>query len=233
MFMVNEVITQGAKIGVETTTPFGKISWYVTLVFLFILIVWSSIQAVEEKSVFPFFDNFLFRILGSDHKIGESVDNLNDSKIEGLGGGVFSSGFWRGLWVRLVFWFEIVINLWFLGVLVYLLYLFFAWVNNTNPMLNWLFAIMVFVVLNFVVGLLFFVMNHAGETLPGDRLVSFNLAVSESYPFEGVVKLVGHLWSRDLFSRGVDVVNSPAGELVGLIPGNSNFTNVSVNGGVN
>ena len=193
----------GAKVATKVVSPFDKWSLMITSFFLLALIVSSSIESIKQDSFYPFVDGVLLRIVAPDHNIGNKVDELptiapltEESKPFEI-----IKYYWKKYFV---FWFDIILNLWFMLMLVYWINKGFENIYNASPVINWFLAIIFFALIQLIIGLAMYAPNHAGETLPLDKVAIWNDVFSESYPFEGIIKLIKHSVNGDLFKRVVD-----------------------------
>jgi len=198
-------------------TPFGRINTYITLGVLAFLIVYSCILAVRQDSVLPIVEGVLFKTIGADHSISSALDKLDPILTEDSGS--FLSRQWFSYWrAQIVLWTDIIISLWFIYIFIYLIYIIISKVNIEAPAFNVLSAIIIFAVLQLIVGLAMFPMSLAGTTVSGDKLVILSDAFASSYPFEGVVKLVSRIVSGSLFDRIYAFTVSDIGEIVTNVP---------------
>lgn len=215
--MVNEAVAVAGKAGFSLATPFGRINMWITLGALLFLVVYGSIQSVQEKSVYPLLDAVVFRTVGADHSLSQSLDALppivTDVQPKFLSGAWFS--YW---WAMFVLWLNILIALYFIFLIIFVLYKLFVGLNNTNPLMNVAYAIIVFGVLEVIVGLALYPTLLAGQVMPSDKMTILNDAFSHSYPFEGVVKLVSRIVSGSLFDKLYAFIGSPIGNIVTNLP---------------
>jgi hypothetical protein len=190
---------------------------WISIIVLAFLVVYGSIQAVQQKSVFPLMDSVLFRTIGADHKISQDLDSLNPILTE-PSPKFLTSGWFSYWWRMFVLWLDIIIALWFIYIIIFALYKLFEGLNNTNPLMNVGYAIILFAILQLIVGLLIYPMSLAGQTLPDDKVAIMNDAFSHSYPFEGVVKLVSRIIDGKLLDKAYAFVQSDVGQIITNVP---------------
>lgn len=213
---MNEMVSGGLKAGVNVASPFGRTSMYITLFFLGFLVIFSAIKSYREHSVYPLLDGVVFRTVGADHTLSQSLDSLDPVLVSEHK--MFSRE-WFSYWLAMLrLWWNILVSFWFIFVVLYGLYKLFSFVNIEAPLMNWLYAILFFAVLQLIVGLALYPVSMAGQTLPSDKVVVLNDAFSVSYPFEGVVKLFSRLINGSLFDSVYAFVNSDTGKIVSNIP---------------
>lgn len=224
--MEESVVVAGASAGAKGAgillSPFGRINLIITVSLLLILGIVGVIEGFEQHSFFPVLDRTVFQIVGADHKIGQSVDLLESVERPHFQG-FFNKSFPSYLWFWLKFWSLTIMNLYFIFACGYLIYIIFKSFDNTNLVKNITLAVIVFLLLQFFVGLLMFSMSMAGKTLPDNRVDVLNEEILASIPMEGTFKLVKHIINKDLFYKIIEVAETPIGTAITNVPINSSI----------
>lgn len=213
---MNEFVSTGAKVSGTFFTPFGRINLYITLAVLSFLVIYGSFQSVQQKSIYPLLDAVIFKTVGADHKISESLDSLDPILVSDHK--PLSSEWFSYWWAMFLLWFGVLVSLWFIFIVLFALYKLFEGLNNTNPLMNVGYAVVLFAILQVVVGLALYPTLMAGKVMSNDKVAILNDAFSHSYPFEGVVKLVSRIVSGGLFDKAYAWLNTPQGQLVSNVP---------------
>lgn len=214
---MNEAIATVGSGAVKIASPFGRLNLIITLFALSILIVSSAIQCFRQDSIFPLFDGALFRIVGADHKLSQDLDALPSNLADGAPG-LLSKGWFSWVWNIILLVLNVLLTLWFIYIIIYALYKLFYGLNNTNPLMNVAYAIIIFMILEIIVGLLLYSTSLAGKTVVDDKQEIMGDAISSSYPLEGIVKLAVRLWNGNIFDKAYAAINSPTGVLITGIP---------------
>lgn len=216
-------------------SPVGKINVAVTSILLIILVIVGISESVEQHSLYPIFDRTFVKIISADNQISHDIDDLESSARPVRPSSIISSSFPVWLWFWCVFWFQIISSIWFIWFVGWIIYNLFNSLNAVSSARNLVLTIFSYLIISMFTGLLLFNMSLAGLTMPSSRMQIFNLELMNSYPLHGVVKLVSHFYSRDLFTRVADwATDNGFGRMVSNIPSSLNISNTSVNlsGGV-
>lgn len=221
----------------KALTPGGRIAFYFTIGFVLLLTVLGAVKSIQERNIYPLVENTLFRWVGADHILGKDVEALKNAP-QFTKGKFLSREWWSDfnpLWYRVKFWFDVLLNIYFMVLLIYLLFKVYMSLNSSLPAINVLLALVTFALLQVVVGLAFFGLNldtyyptinissvgynesHA-IIVPKDKVSILNDEFRRSYPFEGVISLVNHLMGNDLFSRTGEFEESLVGKIILDIP---------------
>lgn len=206
-----------AKGAMTVGTPFGKINTTITVFVLMFLLIYGSVKSVEQRSVYPLMDSLIFKTVGADHKLSQSLDSLDPVLTEGSPK-FLSTGWFSYWWQMFVLWFDVLVSLWFIWIVIYALYKLFGLINIESSAVNFLYAIATFGLLQLLVGLALYPTTLAGQTMPSDKVVILNDAFGHSYPFEGVVKLGSRIVRGDIFDRVYAFTQSDLGQIVTNVP---------------
>ena len=226
------------KLSFKALTPYGRIAFYVTILFIVVLAVAGAVESVNRKSYYPFLENTVFRWVGSDHVIGKDVEALKNAPVFAENVKFLSKEWWGNfspLWYRFSFWLDVILNLYFMFVIIYVFYKVFMTTNSSLPALNIIYAFVLFALLQLLVGLAFFGVNldvyypsvdfqdsvnvsYHAVVIPDNRIDLLNDMFGRSYPFEGSVSLVNHLFRGNLFDRTNEFEDSLAGKILMDVP---------------
>lgn len=209
-------------------SPLGRVNLIVTaVVFLFLAFVGVS-ESFEQHSGYPFFEKALLPIIGADTSISIMVDDLNTNPTPSFDGYV-SKSFPSYLWFWIKFWFVAICNLWFIYFFIWLLYGCWSLTNNSLMLRNVLLAVGSFILISLFIGMVMYNVRLSGICLPDSKSENFNHLLANSYPLNGVSKLVVRFVDRDLFNRIVGWSNSGFGKIVTSIPNSPNILNDTLN----
>jgi hypothetical protein len=237
VFMVEPVIVSGAvagaKVGGTIFTPFGKWTLIITSVFFAVLVVIGIFQSVEQKSLYPLFEQTILKIAGADSQLGSLVDRVEGSDRPLKPSSIVSKEFppYIFFWCKIIF--EVVTNLWFMYFFGWLLYLGFSSLNSSLVLRNIILTLVAYMVISMIVGMMMYNIALSGYCLPSDKVKNFGLQLSHSYPFSGSIKFFSHLFSKDLFFSVGSWMDSDLGRLIVDIPSSNvsvNVSGVAING---
>lgn len=201
----------------KVASPFGRINIYVTLFFLAFLIIYFGIQSIHQHSVYPLFNGIIFQTIGADHKLSQELDNLPVVLTVGHYK-IFSTQWFSYWWHMIILFLDVIMTIWFLYVILYGLYRLFSFVNIESQLTNWVYAIVFFLILQILVGLAIYPTTLAGQKMPNDKVKILNDAFKNSYPFEGMIKLISRIIHGDIFDKIYAFTASDLGKIVTGIP---------------
>lgn len=219
MSLVGSASATAGKGALGFISPIGKFGIYITIVAFLIIAGVSVAESVKEKSWFPLFDGIVLRFLGADHKIGEEVRALQVAEPI-VWSKWFSTEFWQDLWRKVLFWFDVVMNFYFIYVMIFLFFLVFNAINSSQGGINVVLAIFLFAVFQVVIGLVLYPLSMSGQVLPESKVDVLNDAMGVSYPFEGTISMFSHLFGGDLFPKVSKFVDTPVGGFLIDVPDN-------------
>lgn len=226
--VVEEGIEVGKKVGMFAFPSFEKITLIITAVVFSVFIIIGSIQSIEQKSFFPLADNTVFRIAGADHKIGQSITGIYQDTYP-KGDHWYSWQTIKWAWHWFLFWLGIVANIWFIFFIIYGIYWIAQKINDTSKVRSIIIAVTLFMLIQILVGLLFYAMSMAGHEIKNDKIAILNDAIGHSYPFEGMTKMIVFFVNKDNFQKIYNLANTPIGQAITNIPEGYNLTNATGN----
>jgi hypothetical protein len=227
-----QIASGGVKAGGFFASPLGRINLIITGIFMAFLIVMSIFQCIDQKSLFPLLDNTVFKVVGADAQLGQSIDELESSARPLHPTSIFSKQMPVWLWFWVKFWFEAIYDLWFIYFFCWLIYLFWYSLNNQSLDRNIIFTIITFLIISLFVGMIMYNMNLSGYCLPDDKLENFNLQMKHTYPLHGTIKFFSHWITKDLFYKVGSWTETSLGKMITSIP-SSNVTNTALNISIN
>lgn len=239
---LGQVALNGAKSGGNLFfgNPFNKWALIITAIFFLIFATIGTMESFQQKSVYPLIDRTIFKVMASDSQLGQSIDVI-ESQERPTFDGFFAKSFPPYLWFWLKFWLDVIGNLYFIVFFIWLLYMFFNSLNNSELLLNIGKAILSFCFIQVIFGLLIFGMNinnnydsityeNSNYVKVPAKLDYFNDAIKYSYPFHGAIKFFHHWINGDLYYKIERISNTEIGSIITGIP-ISNGTILNYTGG--
>lgn len=202
--------------------PGGRISLWLTIFFIFVVLVVGVSDSVRDNSLFPLF-KVAVQTVGADSGL---FDVVTFHSVPPSYSSYFSKNFFDFCWFEFVFWLKVLSFLWFLWVVAWLLYKGFDAVYNASPFLSVLMTVVAFVFLQFLVSVMVFNLSLSSAyphqttdkgvlvLLPSDDVEFFNSMLSSAYPFHGVVALYQRFFDVEWFYNVKSFGESDFGSLI-------------------
>lgn len=212
---VGEAVAKG---GLFALNPFSKITFIITAILFLCLGVIGTIESFQVGSVYPLLDKTIFKVVSADFQIGSAVDSLESSPRPIHPSSMFSKAFPTWLLFWCVWWFGIIADIFFIYFFIFLIYFCWSLTDDGLILRNAIFTTITFIIISMFVGMIFFNLSLAGTYVPSGKTKIFNTQMSHIYPFHGIIKLITHFITKDLFYRVDEFANSPFGQVINYIP---------------
>ena len=220
------VISGAAKVGGFFISPLGRTNLIITGI-LFIILLGSAIaQSVQQRSFYPVVDATVLKIIGADSQLGMLVDNLELSPHPMYSSNVFSTQFVSWLWFWTKFWFSAITDMWFIYFVIWLLYGGFMFLHSDSKALALSLALVSFIVLTILSGMIIYNLALAGKCLVPDQMTNFNAQMVNVYPMHGTLKFFDHFITGQLFREVASWTQTGLGQAVSNIPLSVNTSQV-------
>ena len=185
-----------AETGGQQVFPFRRGVLWVTLIFFLILAIVGTIESFQQHSIEPLLSRTVLKVVASDRLLGATAEKLATHQAPEYTG-VLNKSFPVFLWYWLTTFFDVVGSLYFIFFFGICIYWLFGAINNTSPLRNVLLTVGTYAVLTFMVSTVLFMADNAGRQLPTDKNEAIKVWALQSYPFQGISKLVMYFVAQD------------------------------------
>lgn len=218
---VEGVASVGAKTGFKIIAP----TFWITLVIFSVLLIYGSVLAFEEHSIFPVFDKALFKIGGAEGHIGYLLDEFESSSSFSRPNHWYQILVSKWLWSYVLFFSEILSDLFFIWFWFVLWFVIIRAFYNASDVVNVIIAGLIAYLLMWNFNGVIYQASLAGHTLSDDKLSVMSDQFFHTIPGSNVVRLFVHVFNKELFIKaGSFIENNVLVKELSDIPDSVNVT---------